>query len=94
MWLKHFLSELKIATQNPIPIACDSQGAIAIIKNPEYHARTKHIDIQHHYVREKVEDRTVTFYYISTTEMIADILTKAVNKSQHERLTARSGLIV
>ena len=94
VWLKRFLHELNIATDKPISIACDSQGAIAVAKNPEYHARTKHIDIQHHYVREKVEDNTVAFHYTPTTEMIADILTKAVNKNQHEKLTSLMGLTV
>ena len=93
VWLKRFLLELNINTQKPVPIACDSQGAIAVTKNPEYHARTKHIDIQHHYVREKVEDNTVAFHYIPTTEMIADMLTKAVNKNQHEKLTSLTGLM-
>jgi len=66
VWLKSFLSELQIIMNHPICIACDSEAAMAIIENAEYHAKTKHIDIQHHYVREKVNDKTVAFNFVNT----------------------------
>lgn len=55
----------------------DNQGAIALVKNPEAYARNKHINIQWHYQREQIEDRSVQFRYISTKEQIADSFTKA-----------------
>ena len=54
----------------------DNQGALALASNPEYHARTKHIDIQWHFVREQVEAGAVTLHYISMAEMVADGLIK------------------
>ncbi|RKK70001.1 hypothetical protein BFJ68_g18416 [Fusarium oxysporum] len=60
----------------------DNQGAIAMSKNPQFHTRTKHIDIQHHYCREKVNDGTVEFQYISTGKQVADGLTKALPKDR------------
>ena len=59
-----------------VTIMGDNQGAIALASNPEYHARTKHIDIQWHFVREQVEANAVTLQYISMAEMVADGLTK------------------
>lgn len=63
-------------------IHCDNQGAIALAKNPESHARSKQIDIQWHYQRERIEDGSVEFRYIPTEEQIADGLTKALTKEK------------
>ena len=53
------------------------------------HARTKHIHIRHHFVRERVQDGAIALKYISTEEMIADILTKPLPKHRFEKLVAR-----
>ena len=58
----------------------DNQGAIALTKNLKFHRRSKHINIQHYYVREKVEDGTVGLKYIETSKQIADGLTKSLSK--------------
>ena len=63
-------------------IYCDNQGAVAFTKNPESHARSKHIDIQWHYQREKVADGSVTLNYVPTSEQIADGLTKPLTKEK------------
>jgi hypothetical protein len=73
-------------------IRCDNQGAISLTKNPTQHARTKHIDVQHHFVRERVENGEVTFEYCSTEEMVADVLTKALPKERHYKLISMFGL--
>ena len=61
-------------------------------KNPEYHARTKHIDIQHHFVREHVINGTVVFQFISTDDMAADVLTKPIAKVKHQKLITLMGI--
>lgn len=63
-------------------IHCDNQGAIALAKNPQAHARSKHIDIQWHYQREKIEDGSVELRYIPTDQQIADGLTKPLSKDK------------
>jgi methyl coenzyme M reductase subunit D len=50
------------------------------MKNPMQHARTKHIDVQHHFVRKRVENGEVTFEYYSTEDMVANVLMKALPK--------------
>lgn len=83
VWLRNLLAELTYMNERDIPttiIYGDNQGAIALAKNPKFHGRSKHIDIQHHYVREKVEDRTVGLKYIETSKQIADGLTKPLSK--------------
>jgi hypothetical protein len=57
IWVKQFLVELgELNEDESIAIWKDNQGSIALAKNPEHHRRTKHIDIHHHFIREKVEN--------------------------------------
>ena len=56
----------------------DNQSAIRLILNPEYHQKTKHIDIQYHVIREHQANRNISVSYISTKDQIADIFTKAL----------------
>ena len=63
-------------------IHCDNQGAIALGKNPQAYARSKHINIQWHYQREEIEDRIVQLRYIPTNQKITDGLTKPLSKDK------------
>jgi len=58
-------------------INIDNQDAMALARNAEFHARTKHIDIQYHFVREHIEKKTISLTYCPTTDMTADIFIKA-----------------
>ena len=64
---------------------CDSQSAIHLAKNQVYHARTKHIDVRYHFVREIIEEGRVLVQKIKTDENPADMLTKVMTtiKSNH-----------
>ena len=77
-WLKQLLTEMGVSLSDPIPVYFDSKSAMALIQNPVHHERSKHIEIRHHFVREKVEDKTVEFHYVPTDLLIADMLTKGV----------------
>jgi folate-dependent phosphoribosylglycinamide formyltransferase PurN len=63
----------------------DNQEAITLAKNPQFHTRTKHINIQHHFVREKVNKRLVQLKYINTNKQVANGLTKALDKARFKR---------
>ena len=79
LWLRTILMELNFPQEGPTPIYEDNQGCIAMtLTNGGHHSRTKHIDIKHHFIRNCVEDQTVILVWISTKQMIADILTKAL----------------
>ena len=92
VWWRAFLTELGLPPVIATTIHSDSQGAIALGKNPQHHKRTKHIDIQHHYVREQVAAGSVTLSYIGTEDMVADVLTKPLSADRHSRLVAEMGV--
>lgn len=61
-----------------IPLKGNNQGSIALAHNPVFHSRTKYIDIQYHYIRDKVASKRIELCYVLTDKMIVDVLTKAL----------------
>ena len=72
--------------EQPTTLHCDNQSCMAITNNPMFHARTKHIEIQYHFVRELILSEEVEMIYYPTTENCADMFTKALGREQLERL--------
>ena len=68
--------------QQAIRIYCDSQSAIFLAKNLAYHSKTKHIDVQYHFVRDMIEDKKVLLVNVDTLKNTADALTKSVNSEK------------
>ena len=75
LWLRKLFTDLDLHIAC-IDIKSDSQSAIHMLKNPVISLRSKHIDIVHHFARERVARGEVNFFYIPTDSMVADILTK------------------
>ena len=95
VWLKAFMSELgEEVSDGALPVFEDNQGAIALAKNPEFHKRTKHIDIRYHFVREKVEEGQVVLKYCHTKDMLAEIMTKPITVAQFDTLRTKLGIQV
>lgn len=87
VWLRSLLSELKLRPLSTIPLHVDNEGAEALARNPPHHSRTKHIHTRYHFVRECVQDGSVTVRHVSSSDVVADCLTKPLEKilSQHQR---------
>lgn len=92
MWLKYFLADLHISISNVVPVFCDNQAAIDIAMNPVNHARTKHIELDFHFIREKVQDKVILPTKIFTKFQLADIFTKALGGSTHWFICSKLGL--
>ncbi|KAL8131529.1 hypothetical protein AgCh_007455 [Apium graveolens] len=60
IWLRRLLNELKVTIKGPISMKSDSQSAIAIAKNPVHHDRTKHVEMDRHFISEKIEGKTIS----------------------------------
>lgn len=83
VWLERFLNELLGKSMKAV-LYIDNQSAIRLIKNPEFHKRTKHIDVRYHFIREKFEDGFFDLVYIASDEQKADVLTKPLVNAKHQ----------
>ena len=82
-------SEIQTQLEPSLVIQCDNQSAIKLAKNPVFHARSKHIEIHHHFIRQRVLEGEIGLQFISTSQQPADILTKSlgITKFEHHRNT-------
>nr|GEU42902.1 ribonuclease H-like domain, reverse transcriptase, RNA-dependent DNA polymerase [Tanacetum cinerariifolium] len=78
LWLKWVLSELTSWEEKKITLKVDNILAIALVKNPVFHGRSRHIDIRYHFIRECIENGHINIEHISSELQRADILTKAL----------------
>jgi hypothetical protein len=92
IWQRRFFEELNFLQANSAMIMQDNQSTMTIAMNPVHHHRVKHMDIRSHFIRDHIEKRHIQLKYCPTTEMVADILTKALPTSQHNKLMVGLGL--
>jgi hypothetical protein len=82
LWIRKLLADLDLSI-GTITIMADNQSAIKLLRNPISSVRSKHIDVMHHFARERVQRNEVAFCYTPTSNMLADMLTKPVNEAKH-----------
>ncbi|KAJ7517739.1 hypothetical protein O6H91_21G038800 [Diphasiastrum complanatum] len=94
LWLKRLLVELQVmeAEEQPI-IFCDNQSNQALATNPTFHARSKHIEIAHHFVREKIQAKEIKLHHVSSSDCLADLLTKALPNTSFIKLRSALGVV-
>ena len=92
IWLRQLMADVGCTQDGPTTVMCDNQGSMPLAKNPTHHSRTKHIDVQHHFIREKLELAVIRLNYCPTEHMIADVLTKTLAKDRHHKLMMAFGL--
>jgi len=97
IWMGKLLSEISfissIPFKFPINLACDNEGAITLSKDSTFHARTKHIDIHFHFIRQCIIQGHITLFHLPTGEMVADIFTKSLPYHTFARFRSALGLL-
>jgi hypothetical protein len=91
IWLKLLLGDLGIQCTLPIPLHCDNQAAMHIAANPVFHERTRHIEVDCHFVRHQVQSKLIQTVYTKSCEQLADIFTKVLPSAQFEHLLFKLG---
>jgi hypothetical protein len=94
IFLQNLYGDVGIPIQLPLYLLVDNQSAIHIAENPIFHARTKHIEVRHHWIREKIEDELLEIEYIPTTDQVADIFTKALGAEKFLKFRDALGLVL
>jgi hypothetical protein len=92
IWLSMLRAEIFGLDRRAVPLKCDNNGAIALARNDRYHARTKHIDIGYHFIRERIESGDILLDYIHTSENTADMFTKGLHSATFNTLVKTIGL--
>jgi hypothetical protein len=77
----------------PVVIYCDNISSILLANNPVYHARTKHIEVHYHFIREKVLVKEINLIHVSTEDQVANIFTKALGTNKLKRFRKMLGVL-
>jgi hypothetical protein len=95
VWLKGLINELGVSTfvVESVPLYIDNNSAMKLSKNAEFHARTKHINVKYHFIREQVEEGTVVPTRVATDDNIADVFTKPLPRPAFEKNLERMGML-
>jgi hypothetical protein len=92
LWIEALLAELGIKLQEPSCLWCDNLGATYLSANPVFHARAKHIEIDFHFVKERVASKQLRIQLVSTKEQLADGFTKALSAREFEKFRRNPNL--
>ena len=91
VWLKQLLQELKFGDIHKMELVCDNQAAMHIASNPVFHERTKHIEIDCHFIREKIQSGCLATRFVNSNDQLADILTKSLRGPRIKYLCGKLG---
>ena len=78
IWLRHLFQELRCGNDEQMKLIYDNQTALHIASNPVFHERTKHIEVDRHFIKEKIASGCVTTSFVNSNDQLLDIFTKSL----------------
>ncbi|CAH9084874.1 unnamed protein product [Cuscuta europaea] len=92
LWIRIILLDLQIKWKGPMELRCDNKSSINIAHNPVQHDRTKHIEIDRHFIKEKVEGGLIELSYTPSEDQVADVFTKPLHSPRFQGLIVKLGM--
>lgn len=91
VWLSRLYNQI-VALKSVPKLFVDNASAIKLAKNPEFHKRTKHIDVRYHFVRERVNENQLSIEFVRSELQAADVFTKPLSRVKFDGLCALTGM--
>jgi hypothetical protein len=92
IWIKQLLNGIGMSVSQPIKMYCDNQATRHIALNPVFHERTKHIEVDCHFIREKIQSNEIETPFVTSKDQLVDIFTKRLDLSLFERNIDKLGM--
>ena len=93
LWLRKIMKDLKLNQEAATVVLCDNKFAVAMVKNPVFHEKIKHIKIKYYAIREAEKEGEVMLLHCSAEEQLVDIFTKGLQKTKFEKLRDKLGVV-
>ena len=91
IWLRHLLHKLRFGKDEQMKLICDNQAALHITSNPVFHERTKHIEVDCHFIREKIASGCITTSSVNSSDQLVDVFTKSLIGSRIKYICNKLG---